>query len=72
MKLTENQRRVLAAMKERPNASFTADRLNATIATMQSLQRAGMVSGVFGATAMFGARRGMEWKLTDGGREVQL
>ena len=72
MKLTENQRRVLLAMRERATASFTADRLGATIFTMESLKRAGLVTGVFGATSLFGAKRGMEWKLTDGGREVEL
>ncbi len=71
MKLTENQQSVLQWMRRHPDKMYSADELACSLALLQSLQRKGLVSGVYGATAIVGARRGMAWKLTTEGKEVQ-
>lgn len=70
-KLTAEQQRILDAMKRKPDNIFTAEKLGATIATLNSLGRRGLVAGVHGETSTKGMYRGMWWKLTQQGKAVQ-
>lgn len=72
MKLSERQQDVLDAMRRKPDAIHTAESLNCDLSTLDSLQRRGLVSGVFGETRSLGRWRGSWWKLIVKGKAAEL